>query len=261
MLQRDSFGDAPVNPHIIWGFDSIKKAYDNTLRMARFECPRCGFTAFNQTRYISHLKRKNICHPTVSDNNLEAEYQKYGLLQQSLPDINDYVKDEGVKEYIFQVIQLVAKQIQQKQVELDQKDTELRLKEKELEEAKKQHEIANAKIDELIKKAGSTVTNNNNNTNNSHTVNNNFNIFTFKDPQSLSFSEEDIAAILEQVDRLPMLTSQLNMGDSDDESAYDESGVDGESAYHKSGDNVYNESSGEHVSALHTSTPISIPRS
>ena len=47
--------------------------------MKFYECPRCGFTSNIKTKYINHLKRKNICEPLLCKTNLQKEYMKYDI--------------------------------------------------------------------------------------------------------------------------------------------------------------------------------------
>ena len=47
--------------------------------MIKYNCPRCGYNNNDKTKYIKHLKRKNICKNIFSDNNLEEEYKLYDI--------------------------------------------------------------------------------------------------------------------------------------------------------------------------------------
>ena len=38
-----------------------------------------GYTNNIKTKYINHLKRKNICKPLLTDSDLEDEYTKYNI--------------------------------------------------------------------------------------------------------------------------------------------------------------------------------------
>lgn len=42
-----------------------------------YNCPRCDYTTLLKQKYMNHLKRKNKCKPTKSNDNLEKEYEKY----------------------------------------------------------------------------------------------------------------------------------------------------------------------------------------
>ncbi len=46
--------------------------------MPQYNCPRCGYNTIDRTRYINHLKRKNICENIYSDD-LNNEYIKYNI--------------------------------------------------------------------------------------------------------------------------------------------------------------------------------------
>lgn len=48
--------------------------------MVVYSCPRCGYSNNIKTKYINHLKRKKICKPIISDNNLLEEYTKYDII-------------------------------------------------------------------------------------------------------------------------------------------------------------------------------------
>ena len=50
--------------------------------MKIYDCPRCGFNSKIKTKFINHLKRKNICEPKLSKTNLQKEYVKYGIIDQ-----------------------------------------------------------------------------------------------------------------------------------------------------------------------------------
>jgi polyhydroxyalkanoate synthesis regulator phasin len=47
--------------------------------MKIYDCPRCGFTSKIKTKFINHLRRKNICDPILSKTKLQKEYIKYGI--------------------------------------------------------------------------------------------------------------------------------------------------------------------------------------
>ena len=47
--------------------------------MYKYYCPRCDYKINDKTKYINHLKRKNICKPKLSNNDLEEEYKKYNI--------------------------------------------------------------------------------------------------------------------------------------------------------------------------------------
>ena len=49
--------------------------------MVNYSCPRCNFTTHIKTKYVTHLKRKNICENIQSDDNLIEEYKKYNIVE------------------------------------------------------------------------------------------------------------------------------------------------------------------------------------
>ena len=48
--------------------------------MVIYNCPRCNFKSSDKTKYMNHLKRKNICEPILSKTNLQKEYIKYNII-------------------------------------------------------------------------------------------------------------------------------------------------------------------------------------
>ena len=49
-----------------------------------YKCPRCSITTFFTQNYINHLKQKDSCKPTLSNDNLEKEYIKYNIKEKLL---------------------------------------------------------------------------------------------------------------------------------------------------------------------------------
>ena len=47
--------------------------------MVNYKCPRCGYENNIKTKYINHLRRKKLCNPVLSENNLQDEYKKYKI--------------------------------------------------------------------------------------------------------------------------------------------------------------------------------------
>ena len=47
--------------------------------MPKYNCPRCGYNSNDKSRYLNHLKRKNICDPIINNDNLIEEYRKYNI--------------------------------------------------------------------------------------------------------------------------------------------------------------------------------------
>ena len=55
--------------------------------MVNYKCPRCGYEINIKTKYMNHLRRKKLCNPVISNNNLENEYLKYGIEEKIKSDI------------------------------------------------------------------------------------------------------------------------------------------------------------------------------
>ena len=49
--------------------------------MVGYKCPRCGYENNIKTKFTNHLKRKKICDPLISNNNLKEEYSKYNIIE------------------------------------------------------------------------------------------------------------------------------------------------------------------------------------
>ena len=56
--------------------------------MVNYTCPRCGYKINIKKKYINHLRRKTLCEPIISDNNLYNEYIKYDITEKI--NLNDY---------------------------------------------------------------------------------------------------------------------------------------------------------------------------
>ena len=48
--------------------------------MVQYKCPRCNYLTIDKSRYINHLKRKNICENINNVSNLNEEYIKYNII-------------------------------------------------------------------------------------------------------------------------------------------------------------------------------------
>ena len=48
--------------------------------MVFYNCPRCNYSTEHKTKYMNHLKKKNICEPILSKTNLQKEYIKYNII-------------------------------------------------------------------------------------------------------------------------------------------------------------------------------------
>ena len=42
--------------------------------MPKYNCPRCGYNTNDKSRYLNHLKRKNMCDPLINNNDFK-EFQ------------------------------------------------------------------------------------------------------------------------------------------------------------------------------------------
>ena len=150
--------------------------------MVLYKCPRCNYNTSHKTKYVLHLKKKNICKPILLDISLDKEYIKYGISQmnpnESIIESNfgfmnpneskrihfckfcdknystssnlskhfkkckDKKKTDEANENMLELVKLLNEQKQEFKTELEKK---------------------NNQIDELIKKAGinnSTITQN-----------------------------------------------------------------------------------------------------
>ena len=47
--------------------------------MVNYKCLRCGYEINIRTKYMNHLRRKRLCNPIISNNNLQEEYIKYNI--------------------------------------------------------------------------------------------------------------------------------------------------------------------------------------
>ena len=47
--------------------------------MVFYNCPRCNYSTEHKTKYVNHLKKKNICEPILSKTNLQKEYIKFRI--------------------------------------------------------------------------------------------------------------------------------------------------------------------------------------
>ena len=47
--------------------------------MVLYTCPRCGYNTSHKTKYMFHLKKKNLCKANLLDISLYKEYIKYGI--------------------------------------------------------------------------------------------------------------------------------------------------------------------------------------
>tara|TARA_B100000902_G_scaffold144041_1_gene141477 strand:+ start:183 stop:1751 length:1569 start_codon:yes stop_codon:yes gene_type:complete len=60
--------------------------------MVNYKCPRCGYEINIKTKYMNHLRRKNLCKPKVSNCDLQSEYIKYDISDKIISSV-DYSKN------------------------------------------------------------------------------------------------------------------------------------------------------------------------
>lgn len=130
---------------------------------------------------MAHLKRKFICAPLRSDDDLSEEYKKYNISRHPVESI----PDDNLKQCILKLVDTFNRQIEQKDKELRQKDEEIRMRDK-------QFEAMNRQINDLIQKAGSNITQN------AQTIHNVNNILAFKDTDVSHLTDQDFVRILKQ---------------------------------------------------------------
>ena len=56
--------------------------------MVNYKCPRCGYEINIKTKYMNHLRRKNLCKSTISNSDLQNEYIKYGINDKIVSSVN-----------------------------------------------------------------------------------------------------------------------------------------------------------------------------
>jgi hypothetical protein len=52
--------------------------------MVNYKCPRCGYEINIKTKYVNHLRRKKLCNPVVSEDDLQNEYIKFNVTEKIL---------------------------------------------------------------------------------------------------------------------------------------------------------------------------------
>jgi len=133
-------------------------------------------------------KNNTICHkkPTFWCNFCEREFSRKDSLVRHLKTCKEKKKDDTVKESMEELVKL----LNDKEKQLEKKDTEYKkqLKE-ELDKRDKQ-------IEELIKKAGLSTTNNNTN-NITNNIQNNIKLLNYKETDTSHLTENDYVKCLE----------------------------------------------------------------
>ena len=151
--------------------------------MKFYECPRCGFTSNIKTKYINHLKRKNICEPILCKTNLQKEYMKYDIKDKLILTPNNTIdttqnvgshkitqnNTKNIKckycDKIFSRIDSLTRHYKtcKDKIKTDEANFHMEELVKILNEQKIQLEKKDKQIDKLIEKAGinnSTITQN-----------------------------------------------------------------------------------------------------
>ena len=156
--------------------------------MVNYKCPRCGYEINIKTKYVNHLRRKKLCNPVISEDDLQNEYIKFNVTEKILSNKNQtIIKHNGsgyqtkikqksnknnVKSDIYeckycekqfkynQSFYRHLKTCKKKKEDDEEKQNLLNLVNtlnKQLEKRDKQIEEQNNQINELIKKAGINI--------------------------------------------------------------------------------------------------------
>ena len=183
--------------------------------MVNYSCPRCGYTNNIKTKYLNHLRRKNICKNVLSDDNLIDEYIKYNVHEkieypnspQKIPPKKNNIpkKSQNITKIYsckycekelssYKNLWRHLKTCKEKKAQENAKksmDELVELLNKQLNEVRKELENKNKQIDELIKKAG--IQNNGTITNN---IQNNIKLLAYKDTDLSKITDFDIKKCL-----------------------------------------------------------------
>ena len=148
--------------------------------MVNYKCPRCGYEINIRTKYMNHLRRKNLCKPNISNCDLQNEYIKYGINDKIISSV-DYCKnhniptndhniptnDHNIKcEYCKKNYSRIdslnrhLKTCKEKKKDVEEKTNLLNIVNmlnEQLKEQKEQNKEQQKQINELIKKAGMTI--------------------------------------------------------------------------------------------------------
>ena len=188
--------------------------------MVNYTCPRCGFNTNIKTKFTSHLSRKFICKPLISDNNLQNEYVIYNITDKIKYPKKDPKKTpkrpkmkkndpkmthsdpknqcEYCEKFYSKKCHLTRhlKTCKEKLKDDDDKNELLKLvellnkqlqeKDREKEEYKKQIDEQNIQIRELIKKTGVNIGNQYNNN-----IQNNIQILAYNNTDISHLTDKD----------------------------------------------------------------------
>jgi hypothetical protein len=156
--------------------------------MVNYKCPRCGYEINIKTKYVNHLRRKKLCNPVLSEDDLQNEYIKFNITEKILSNKNQtIIKHNGCgyqtkikqksnknnsksdiyeckyceKQFKYnQSFYRHLKTCKKKKEDDEEKQNLLNLVNtlnKQLEKRDKQIEEQNNQINELIKKAGINI--------------------------------------------------------------------------------------------------------
>ena len=178
--------------------------------MVNYTCPRCGYESHIKTIYMRHLSRKKICENILSDDNLINEYIKYNvkeklmviestksqqLSQNSQQKVNkkSTQNDNYFCQYCernFNFKQSYYRHMKTCKVkrEIDNEKNEMN---KMVNLLNNQLKDKDRKIDELIKKSGTT-----NITYNQQNINNNIKLLGYRNTDISHLSDKDFISCI-----------------------------------------------------------------
>lgn len=156
--------------------------------MVNYKCPRCGYEINIKTKYVNHLRRKKLCNPVISEDELQNEYIKFNVTEKikknvfkmngskmtqidSENDSSDSIMTQNDSKkyeckYCYKCFSKSSnltrhlKTCKRKKEDDEEKQNLLNLVNtlnKQLEKRDKQIEEQNNQINELIKKAGINI--------------------------------------------------------------------------------------------------------
>ena len=152
--------------------------------MSDYECPRCGYMTNLKQKYMNHLKRKNKCKATKSNDSLQEEYNKYLLTSKAKYKTYkcEHCNKSLSTKQVLQKHILVCKNKIKKDEEKSEKhamETVVNALNEHIAMQNEQIKKQSEQIEQLIKKAG-------NNYDNSINVNVQMNAFNTHDMSSLT---------------------------------------------------------------------------
>ena len=178
--------------------------------MVNYTCPRCGYNSHIKTIYMRHLSRKKICENIFSDDNLINEYIKYNIKEKLI--IVESTKSQQISQISQQKVnkkstqndnyfcQYCERNFNFKQSyyrhmktckvkrEIDNEKNEMN---KLVDLLNNQLKDKDRKIDELIKKSGTT-----NITYNQQNINNNIKLLGYRKTDISHLSDKDFISCI-----------------------------------------------------------------